>query len=198
LFHDIGRFPQYADFKTFRDALSVNHAALGARILAEKQVLANLSQKEQALVLHAVKFHNAYTLPDIGDSETLLFLKLIRDADKLDIWRVFVEYYESPAEERASAAGLGLPHGTGYSADLLSSIFEKQVISLSSLRTLDDFKLLQLSWIYDLNFTVSLKLLVARDYVGSIVKTLPPGNEIRRVSSFLHQYIQHRLQEGGR
>src|SRR3972149_2809827 len=93
LFHDIGRFPQYAEHKTFRDASSVNHAALGARILVEKGVLAGLSQKEQGLILAAVRFHNAFTLPDIADKEALLCLKLIRDADKLDIWRVFVEYY---------------------------------------------------------------------------------------------------------
>lgn len=197
LFHDIGRFPQYAEYKTFRDALSVNHAALGARILAEKGVLANLSEKEQGLVLQAVKFHNAYTLPVIADKDALLFLKLIRDADKLDIWRVFVEYYESSVEERASAVGLGLPDGAGYSAEVLSSIFEKRVVSLSSLKTLDDFKLLQLSWIYDLNFDASLKLLLARNYIDRIVKTLPQSDEVRRVPPFLREYIQQRLQKDG-
>ncbi len=30
LYHDIGRFPQYQKFKTFKDSISVNHAALGA------------------------------------------------------------------------------------------------------------------------------------------------------------------------
>jgi hypothetical protein len=28
LFHDIGRFPQYARYKTFRDSVSVNHGLL--------------------------------------------------------------------------------------------------------------------------------------------------------------------------
>jgi hypothetical protein len=30
LFHDVGRFPQYARYKTFRDGISVNHGLLGA------------------------------------------------------------------------------------------------------------------------------------------------------------------------
>ena len=33
LFHDVGRFPQYRQYRTFQDSISVNHAALGARVL---------------------------------------------------------------------------------------------------------------------------------------------------------------------
>ncbi|MCL4475936.1 MAG: HD domain-containing protein [Nitrospirae bacterium] len=197
LFHDTGRFPQYAEYKTFIDAVSVNHALLGVEILNEKKVLADLPEKEQELVLQAVKFHNVYALPDIEDDEGLFFLKLIRDADKLDIWRVFIEYYEAPPEERASAVGLGLPEGAGYSEEVLSSLYEKRVVSLSSLKTLDDFKLLQLSWIYDLNFKASLKLLLAGNYIDRIVRTLPRSDEIRRVPPFLREYIHQRLQEDG-
>ncbi len=198
LFHDVGRFPQYAEYKTFSDATSVNHAALGARILAERGVLARLSPKEREVILDSVKFHNAFALPDIADRETLLFLKLIRDADKLDIWRIFAEYYESPAEERASAVGLGLPDGAGYSAEVLSAIFDKRVASFSRLKTMDDFKLLQLSWIYDLNFNASVKLLLGGNYIDRIMNTLPPADESRRVSSFLREYMRQRLQAGRR
>ncbi len=31
LFHDVGRFPQYAEYKTFRDRDSVNHGELGLK-----------------------------------------------------------------------------------------------------------------------------------------------------------------------
>ena len=61
--------------------------------------------------------------------------------------------------------------------------------------TLDDFKILQLSWIYDLNFNASLKLLLKRDYIHRIVKTLPETKEIGRVSDFLREYVDQRLRE---
>jgi hypothetical protein len=198
LFHDVGRFPQYAKYRTFRDALSVNHAALGARILAERGVLGNLLPKEQALIRQTVRFHNVFSIPDMGDREALLLLRLIRDADKLDIWRVFVEYYESPVEERATAVGLGLPDGVGYSPEVMGFIFEKRVISLSNMKTLDDFKILQLSWIFDLHFGVSLKLLIERDYIRRIAGTLPQTEEVMRIPAFLEGYIHQRLQEGDR
>ena len=34
-----------------------------------------------------------------------------------------------------------------------------------SLTTLNDFKLLQLAWLYDLNFACSLRMVVERDYI---------------------------------
>ncbi|MCL5022198.1 MAG: HD domain-containing protein [Nitrospirae bacterium] len=196
LFHDLGRFPQYAQFRTFRDSISVNHAALGAEILSEKEVLGDLPEKERMRVIQAVKYHNAYALPDIPDGDTLFSLKLIRDADKLDIWRIFCEYYESPEEEKASAAGLGLPDEGTYSQEVLDSLFERKVVSLASLKTLDDFKLLQLSWIYDLNFTPSLNLLLERDYIQRIMKTLPRTGEILRAAGFLREYVRERLRKG--
>ena len=196
LFHDVGRFPQYAKYRTFRDALSVNHAVLGAGLLAERGVLKGIPEKEQGLILQAVRFHNAFAVPEISDRRELLFLKLIRDADKLDIWRVFWEYYESPAGERASAAGLGLPDCGGYSPEVMATIFDRRVISLVSLKTLDDFKLLQLSWIFDLNFSVSLKLLLERDYIRRIAETLPQTDDARRVRPFLEAHVRERLEEG--
>ena len=42
LYHDIGRFPQYQKFKTFKDSVSINHAALGAKVLIENNILQGL------------------------------------------------------------------------------------------------------------------------------------------------------------
>ena len=85
LYHDIGRFPQYQKFKTFKDSVSVNHAALGAKVLIENNVLQGLPKHEQDIIVRAVALHNVYSIPGGLDQDLLLFLKLVRDADKLDI-----------------------------------------------------------------------------------------------------------------
>ena len=59
---------------------------------------------------------------DLKNEEKITFLQLIRDADKLDIWRIFSEYYESSKHDRASAAGLGLPDLPEYSVFLYACI----------------------------------------------------------------------------
>ncbi|HWR58214.1 MAG TPA: HD domain-containing protein [Thermodesulfovibrionales bacterium] len=195
LFHDIGRFLQYQKYRTFRDSVSENHAVLGVTILSESGVLKKLPGREQDIILFSVKFHNSLAMPDLQDDDRLLFLKLIRDADKLDIYRVFGEYYELPEEERASAAGLELPDAPGYSRDVLACIFERKIATLSSLRTLNDFKLMKLSWIYDLNFRASLQLLRERNYVGKLLETMPGTEELDRVLLFLEDYMDKRLSE---
>ncbi|MGD1076093.1 MAG: HD domain-containing protein [Thermodesulfovibrionales bacterium] len=193
LFHDIGRFEQYAQYKTFSDSISVNHATLGEKIVSDKGVLRILPEREQGLILQAIRFHNAYRIPDARDHESLLLLRLIRDADKLDIWRVFLEYYEAPAGERASAVGLDLPDTPEYSEEILACIFERRIALLSSLKTLTDFKLLQISWIYDINFEASLRMLEERNYLNRIIKTVPQTEEIVQVAVAVQDYLQTRL-----
>jgi len=196
LFHDVGRFRQYRVYRTFRDSISVNHGLLGAEILREEMVLDGLPGEEQDLILKAVSYHNTFSLPRIDDERTVYFLKLIRDADKLDIWRVFLEHYDSPEEERASAVDLGLPDIPEYSENILSLVLEKRIPSLSALKTLNDFKLMQLSWIYDLNFVLSFRLVQERGYIPRLVKTMPKTAEIGRVSLFLEEYTLQRVRSG--
>jgi len=193
LFHDLGRFQQYARYKTFRDSISVNHGRLGAEILSGEGILQRLNEDEQALIINTVKFHNAASLPVRQSAEQTALLKLIRDADKLDIWRVFLEFYESGDQEKVSEAGPGLPDTEEYSAEVISDIFEKRTVNLASLRTLNDFKLMQLSWVFDLNFKTSFGLLLRREYIGRIFSCLPQTEIIREIEKLLHAFAAKRL-----
>lgn len=193
LFHDVGRFPQYARFKTFRDSDSVNHGVLGSATLIEKMILQSLSRDDQDIILESVKFHNAFSIPKNENDEIIFFIRLIRDADKLDIWRVFLEYYEGPDENKASAVGLGLPDVPEYTDGILSVIYDRQIIRLVDLKTLNDFKLLQLSWVFDLNFRPSFQILKEREYINRIAVHLPQTEEINKAMVFLKEYVQQKL-----
>lgn len=193
LFHDIGRFPQYTEYKTFRDAISVNHGLLGTKILVKENILFNLSQEERQIIINAVKYHNAFAIPPVLDRETILFLKLIRDADKADIFRVFIEYYESPKEDRASATAFGVSDAPEYSKVMLSCIASKRIASYSNIRTENDFKLMQLSWIFDLHFDESIRLMLRKNYINRIISKLPQTDEIASAIKILRQYISERV-----
>jgi putative nucleotidyltransferase with HDIG domain len=192
LFHDIGRFPQYARYKTFRDGISVNHGRLGAEILVEEGFLSGLDARESDIVISAVRFHNSFILPPLKDTETIFFLRLIRDADKLDIWRVFLDFFEGSKGDQASAAGLGLPDTPGYTDAVLACIYEKKCASHGLLRNLNDFKLLQISWVFDMNFGASFRLLLENRYIERLFGLLPQTDEVLRASGFLQGYISRR------
>ena len=187
LLHDVGRFPQYHRFRTFKDSESVNHAELAADILVRAKALDNLAANEQDVVIEAVRLHNAFRMPPEADREILLYLKLIRDADKLDIWRVFMEFYRLPHEQRASAVALGFPDLPQCSSEALAALSRRELVDLSTVKTLNDFKLLQLSWVYDLNFTASFALLRDRDYIDLLGAALPGREDVQEaVESVKH------------
>ncbi|HZV81611.1 MAG TPA: HD domain-containing protein [Geobacteraceae bacterium] len=175
--HDIGRFPQYRDFGTFNDAVSTNHAALSVQTLKSEGVLDALADDRRSLLLQAVSLHNAFILPEDLQPVVRRFALLIRDADKLDIWRVMIEYCSAPPEERASAVIWELPETGACSKRALEEVAAGRMLNRSLLVTADDFKLLQLSWVFDLNFPESFSLVIERGYLETLAGLLPcqPG-----------------------
>ncbi len=198
LFHDVGRFQQYRQYKTFRDADSANHAALGAKILAEDELLAELPAEERQTVIRAVAQHNVFMIPAGLGERDLLFLRLIRDADKLDIWRVFIEFYALPDEERASAVSLGFPDLPACSKEVLACLHRQEMVDLTLLKTLNDFKLLQLSWVHDLNFPASFRLMDERDYINRLAATLPATREVAAALESVLAFVERRMGAMGR
>jgi putative nucleotidyltransferase with HDIG domain len=194
LFHDVGRFLQYQQYKTFQDSISVNHGALGASVLLEKKVLLGLDKPEQDLIIKAITLHNVNKLPDGLDSRTLLFSRLVRDADKLDIWRVVIEYYGQDPATRASAVGLGLVDSTDYSRELLDSVVNGEIGRVSSLKTENDLRLVQLAWIYDLNYAESFRMVLERGYIDALRSYLPVDDAIKKAVGVVRAYVERKLE----
>jgi len=196
LFHDVGRFPQYQQYKTFQDSISVNHAALGAKVLIENAALRGLPKEEQDLIVRAITLHNVLTIPGELDPDLLQLVKMIRDADKLDIWRVFLEYYAQPKADQATAVALGLPDVPEYSPEVLKQLHQRKLVLLSSLKTLTDFKLLQLAWIFDLNFPASFRIVAQRNYIDRFAITLPQTDAIADAVDAVREYLNEKLKNG--
>jgi hypothetical protein len=193
LFHDVGRFPQYQRYRTFQDSRSVNHAVLGAKVLLEQDVLRDLPKGERSLIVRAVTLHNVFTLPPGLDGEVLLHARLVRDADKLDIWRVFIELSGTRAADWPTAVGLGLPDTPELSPGVLACLERGELVRLTSLRTLNDFRMLQLAWIYDLNFAPSLRMVLERGVIDRLSGTVPRTRSVERALGNLRQYVIRRL-----
>lgn len=92
--HDFARFGQVVSTKTFTDSDRFNHAKLGARILFVHGMIediitnyAEVCEQDRGVMYKAVYYHSDFALPeDLTDRERL-FCEIIRDADKLDIFR---------------------------------------------------------------------------------------------------------------
>ncbi|GFO64918.1 HD domain-containing protein [Geomonas paludis] len=195
LCHDLGRFPQFRDYHTFKDSDSLNHAHLSAQVMKQHHLLDFLTDQERGCIEVAVRMHNAFQVPEGLPALTADLLRLLRDADKLDIWRVFTEYFNAPEAERASGAGLGFPDLPGCSAEPLAAVSAGNMVQLSTLKSLNDFKLLQVSWIYDINFAATFRLIRQRSVLEQFRAMLPRDREVLDVLAQVGRYLDEKLRD---
>ncbi len=173
LLHDIGRFEQYRQYGTFSDHRSEDHAMMGVKIIQTNRVLHGLGHDVAGIIIGAVQYHNHAALPVGQNERCLFFLKLLRDADKVDIWRVVTEYYQKSGNNRNRALELDLPDTGHISTPIYKNLMNGKVAKMSDLKTLTDFKLLQIGWVYDINFLRTFEIIKEKRYLETIYKALP-------------------------
>lgn len=191
--HDVGRFPQYRQYGTFNDVTSTNHAGLAVQTLRAAGIVDAFAAEDRSVLLAAVALHNAFILPADLDPRLRRFALLIRDADKLDIWRVLIEYCTAGPGERASAVAWELPETGACSPPALAEVVAGRMPDREMLKTVDDIKLLQLSWAYDLNFPESFKIMQERGYLETLAGLLPDQAGCREAVAVVRAFVQSRL-----
>jgi hypothetical protein len=194
LFHDLGRFPQYQKHRTFHDPDSKNHAKLSLWELNRHRVLQPLDYSERQIISRAIFFHNRLRLPENLEPKTLLHCQLIRDADKVDILRVMVEHFQTEESLRNPVITLGLGADTLVREEVYSLLFEERTMSYAKLKTINEFKVLQMSWVFDINFRSTLEILKERNDIGKLAATLPDTPLLPEALAFINGYIERRLQ----
>jgi putative nucleotidyltransferase with HDIG domain len=190
LFHDIGRFEQYARYKTYADHESENHAELSVKILKENKVLNRFDKSIQTLILRTILYHNRFALPEGETNTCLFFSKLLRDADKLDIWRVVTDYYNQNNGKRNDIIELGLSDTAGFSDEVYQDMLNKRIVDVKYLKNLNDFKLLQMGWIFDINFAPTFQCIKTRHYLEMIFQVLPKSEKIEKIFDVAQAYLE--------
>jgi len=191
LLHDVGRFPQFTRYRTFNDTRSVPHAELSIEVLAEKNVLAGIDAKEKDIIEKAIKLHGTIELPANLDGEHLLYCRLIRDADKLDIYRVVLENYRAYRDDpRTYRLEQELPDEPRCSADVVEGVAAGQRVDYRKLKVWNDMKILQLGWVFDMNFGATLRRVREEGYLEEILEFLPDSEDVRRVKKAVFDYVE--------
>jgi len=184
LFHDIGRFEQIVKYRTFNDKISENHAELGIKVIEKEGFFQSLNPDLKNICINAILYHNKKNLYESDPNDkTILFSKMIRDADKMDILKVLTNYYDSDNSSNPALV-LDLSDDNKISYSLLKDFLEGKKLDSVMLKTKSDFKILMLSWAFDLNFDFTKRYILKNGYFEKIIETLPdnsPKNEIRIV-----------------
>ncbi len=194
LFHDVGRFRQYVKYQTFSDSKSQNHSELAVEVLKENNILKDLSTDTQEIIFKSIINHSrAEIIPDKNE-KIVFFSKLIRDADKLDIWRLITEYYMVKEQNENKTLELELPDNDEISEEIFEAIINKKVVLKESMKTLNDFKLLQIAWLFDLNFDYSIQRLYKMKYLDKILNTLPENQKVNQIKQIVSDYFKQHIE----
>lgn len=155
LFHDIGRFEQVKNYHTFYDVKSVNHAALGAKILRDQpSFLSDLSKEDQELIIQAVEAHGLLEIPLDHQGLQRTLDQIVRDADKLDIF--FVAATEDPAI--TSGQTLEKTRQAVVSSKVYEAIQKGQCIRREDRQSGLDIWISFLGFVFDLNYPISFQM----------------------------------------
>lgn len=195
MLHDVGRFEQIKRYGTFNDAMSVDHAQFGADLLfneglLEEYVPGLLKDEERPLIELAIRQHNVYRLPEDLTEREAVFCKIIRDADKIDIFKVNID---TPMEEIYDVTTEELKGGV-ISDEVLKAFDEEHCILKSIRKTAVDHLVGHVSLAYELEFPISLKLAVEQGYIEQMMN-FKSNNEItnkqmEHVRQHMHEYIR--------
>ena len=87
LLHDIARFRQWTEYKTFSDKDSFDHGDVGVQILFDENEIKNytVNKEDYDVIKKAIINHNKVEIDKSLNERELLHSKIIRDADKIDI-----------------------------------------------------------------------------------------------------------------
>ncbi|MBW2741514.1 MAG: HD family phosphohydrolase, partial [Deltaproteobacteria bacterium] len=98
-------------------------------------------------------------------------------------------YCKEREKNHSSAIELGLPDDPIYSQRVIESLKQRRLVLMQDLKTLNDFKLLQISWVFDLNFVPSFQTVQSRKYIEKLEETLPKSKEIKEAVQQAHDHL---------
>ena len=192
LFHDIGRFKQWKDYRTFIDSGSRNHALLALELISRKEILAPIPPGEQDLIRESIRLHNLKKLPDGLPPRHFFFARLLRDADKLDIWEMIIIQQREQSSLMDTLAG-NIPSSSSYSRRILAELMQGRIPDFRWVQNRNDVKLVRMGWVFDLNFVPACRQVLQRRYIEQLYSQLPTDREIGELKKYLISYLENRI-----
>lgn len=172
LFHDYGKAVMIVQGTESPINIQHNHAALSAKLIQQMGFYPKLSADVQLIILKAIEGHNKLKLPKLDNEQQTLFARLLRDADKLDIFETSYRFFKEKYGTQPLMA-LDLINHVEISDKIIKSVLAGKTAAVEDMKTMNDYRLLLLSMAFDLNFKYTFRILSEKQYIQKIYETLP-------------------------
>lgn len=198
LLHDIGRFEEITFLKQF-DSVKFDHASYGVQMLFDNHLIRNFIEDDSydEIIKTAIFNHSRLATKEGLNERCLLHSKIIRDADKLDNFRV-------KKDERIEAIFPGkVKDKNDLENSLLSdkvyeTIKNKKCVDIHDRITVLDYWVCVLAFIFDLNFKESYQIVKDHNYINILIdrfdyKDLETKKRMEDVRTIMNDYINEHV-----
>lgn len=186
LLHDIGRFEQVRLYDTFSDKDSINHGEFGVKILFEDGLIRKFVEmdKYDKIIKFAILNHNKNDIEEGLTDRELLHAKIIRDADKTDI------YYILTSDSKKTIWGKEDLSKEKISDEIYREFIEDKRMNYKEIKTAADLVVCHFKFVFDLNFKITREIIKENKYIDKLYlrfsfnnkETIQRFNEIYRLS----------------
>ena len=180
--HDIGRFEQVATTNSFKDKV-VDHADNGVRLLFEEGLIRRFIQEDKydEIIKKAVRNHNKYKILDSVNDREKLFANIIRDSDKIDIFRVRTKYYHNEMKVVPSIK-------------VVEEVKKEHSINLNDIKNKSDSLLCVMAFIFDFNYKESIKVLNNKGYYSDFLNSIEVSEENKDIFKEIKEQLLKKLE----
>jgi len=187
LLHDTGRYEQLKRYNTFRDSESVDHAVFSHDIVKERGWVS------EPAILNAVLWHNRRDLPEKMERLEEIAAHTVRDADKLDIFRVLEDRVANSDWRNDSRAFWNLATDRPPNPEVVECIENRLPVDYQNIKSLSDFVLIQVGWmISGLHFKTARHLCRERKHLAyrrEFLHQLTDDKSIDRLCDMAEGYL---------
>ncbi len=197
LLHDIGRFAEL-ELKDKFDNVKFDHAAYGVKMLFENNLIREFikDDKYDNIIKKAINNHSRLYVEDGLDTRTLLHANIIRDADKLDNFRIardddieaiFSECFS--VQEKIANSSL--------TDKIYETVKQNKSVDLRDRITILDCYVCVLAFVFDLNFKESYKIVKENNYINVLIDKFNYTNHLTKIKmldikDIMNNYIEKR------
>lgn len=170
LLHDVGRFEQLTRFNSYDDNL-LPHAECGLEVLFDQNHIRDYieTDKYDQIIYAAIKNHSLFAIDPSVEGQALLHARIIRDADKLDNFRVKA-VDPIPAMLDITAEELG---ADTVSDNIFQDFLNHRPILKENRHTKLDMWVSYLAFIFDFNFPPSYQYVLEHRCIETNVDRIP-------------------------
>ena len=194
LLHDIGHFETIKIKDILKEDKKIDHGDFGVEILQKDNYIRRFIDEEKYdnIIFKAIKNHNKFKIEEGLSEEELLYAKIIRDADKLDIFYEGVEMFWTKREDIEAV------NNSKITDKVLNDFYNNSLIDRKEIETKADGIISFIGFLFDINFKYDFEVLKKEDYINKILDKFTfydekTAEQMKKIRTIAKSYIDKQL-----